>query len=74
MNVLPMSPNGTDSTLEQVIAREHCAQLWERLESLQTTLQPDGAAIDVVIHDLAKAQLAYAATHGLVGIGPNCSS
>lgn len=70
MNALSMAFNGTDRTLEQVVAREHCAQLREKLVALQSAPQPNAAAIDAVVRDLEKAQLAYKATHGLIGNNP----
>jgi hypothetical protein len=67
MNDLPILPNGTDTNLEQVVAREHYEILRKRLITLQSAPEPDMAAIDGVIQALSKAQMAYKATHGLIG-------
>lgn len=70
MNDLPRVPNGTDSNLDQVIAREVYFRLREDLVALQSASEPNAAAIDGVIRALEKAQLAYKATHGLIGNNP----
>jgi len=67
MNDLPVLPNGTDSNLEQVVAREKYGMLRTRLVALQSAPEPDMGAIDEVIDALSKAQMAYKATHGLFG-------
>ncbi len=64
-------PNGTDSTLEQVMARQDYLKLRDILVTLQSAPEPDAAAIEDVIQALEKAQLAYKATHGLYGNNPN---
>ena len=63
-------PNGTDSNLAQVIAREDYLRLRERLLVLQSAPEPNAADIDGVILALEKAQLVYKATHGLIGNNP----
>lgn len=63
-------PNGTDTNLQQVIAREAYLRLREKMVALQSAPEPDAAAIDAVIRSLEKAQLAYKATHGLIGNNP----
>ena len=67
MNDLPVLPNQTDSNLQQVVAREQYEMLRNRLVALQSAPEPDMAAIDAVIQALSKAQIAYKATHGLIG-------
>ena len=67
MNDLPILPNRTDSNLQQVVAREQYEILRNRLICLQSAQEPDTAAIDAVIQALSKAQMAYKATHGLIG-------
>lgn len=67
MNDLPILPNGTDSNLQQVVAREHYEILRNRLVALQSAPEPDMAAIDAVIGALSQAQMAYKASHGLIG-------
>ncbi|MEO7108275.1 MAG: hypothetical protein ABIZ09_18000 [Rhodoferax sp.] len=71
MNEVHVLPNGTDSTMEQVVAREQYQILRERLVALQSAPEPDFAAIDEVINGLSKAQIAYKATHGLIGNNAN---
>lgn len=63
-------PNGTDTTLAQVIAREDYFRLRDKLVALQSASEPNAAAIDGVIRALEQAQLAYKATHGLFGNNP----
>ena len=70
MNDLTNFPNGTDSNLEQVIAREKYLRLKEKMSVLQSALKPNAAAIDALVQALEKAQLAYKATHGLIGNNP----
>lgn len=70
MTERPITPNGTDSNLSQVLARDHYFSLRQKLVLLQSALEPDTAAIDNVIQELEKAQLAYKATHGLIGNNP----
>ena len=70
MNDLLNFPNGTDSSLAQVVAREDYLRLREKLIALQSAPEPNAAAIDDVIRSLEKAQLAYKATHGLIGNNP----
>ena len=67
MNDLIILANGTDSNLQQVVAREHYEILRKRLITLQSAPEPDIAAIDAVIQALSQAQMAYKATHGLIG-------
>ena len=67
MNDVPVLPNGTDSNLEQVVAREQYGILRTRLVALQSAPEPDFGAIDAVIDALTKAQMAYKASHGLLG-------
>ena len=67
MTDLPTLHNGNDSTLEQVVARERYEILRNRLVALQSAPEPDTAAIDDVIGQLAKTQMAYKASHGLIG-------
>lgn len=71
MNELPVLPNGTDSNLQQVVAREHYEILRNKLIALQSASEQDMAAIDAVIQALSKAQMAYKATHGLIGNNAN---
>ena len=71
MNDVPVLPNGIDSNLQQVVAREHYEILRNRLIALQSAPEPDMAAIDAVIQALSKAQMAYKATHGLIGNNAN---
>ena len=70
MSDLSLPSDVNDSTLEQVIARQHYVQLRNKLVALQSASEPDAGAIDTVIQDLEKAQLAYKATHGLIGNNP----
>lgn len=70
MTHLPIIPNGTDTNLSQVVARDNYFQLREKLLALHSVTVPDAAAIDKVMQDLEKAQLAYKATHGLFGNNP----
>ncbi len=70
MNDLLNVLNGTDSDLAQVVAREDYLRLREKLVALQSALEPNATAIDEVIRALEKAQLAYKATHGLIGNNP----
>lgn len=67
MNELPGIPSGMDTTLEQVIARDHYERLRDKLVTLQSAPQEDAVAIDVIIDALGAAQRAYQATHGLIG-------
>ena len=67
MTDIPVLPNGTDSNLEQVVAREQYFILRTRLVALQSAAVPDMGAIDAVIQALSKAQMAYKASHGLIG-------
>ena len=67
MNDLTILANGTDSNLQQVVAREHYEILRKRLITLQSAPEPDIAAIDAIIQAISKAQMAYKATHGLIG-------
>ena len=67
MTDIPVLPNGTDSNLEQVVAREQYFILRTRLVALQSAAVPDVGAIDAVIQALSKAQMAYKASHGLIG-------
>lgn len=71
MKTLHLLPNGTDSNLEQVVAREQYEILRTRLVALQSAPVPDMGAIDAVIEALSKAQMAYKATHGLFGNNAN---
>lgn len=71
MNTPLNFPNGTDSTLEQVMARQDYLKLRDILVTLQSAPEPDAAAIEDVIRALEKAQLTYKATHGLYGNNPN---
>jgi hypothetical protein len=71
MKTLQVLPNGTDSNLEQVVAREQYEILRTRLVALQSAPVPDMGAIDGVIEALSKAQMAYKATHGLIGNNAN---
>ena len=67
MSDIPVLHNGTDTNLEQMIAREHYSKLREKLVALLSAPDPDGAAVDAVIRALEKAQMDYKATHGLIG-------
>ncbi len=67
MTDIPVLPNGTDSNLEQVVAREQYFILRTRLVALQSAAVTDMGAIDAVIQALSKAQMAYKASHGLIG-------
>lgn len=62
--------NGTDNNRQQVEAREDYFRLREKLVVLESSAEPNAADIDAVIRALEKAQLAYKATHGLVGNNP----
>ena len=70
MNEFFTPANGTDSTVEQVAARENYDRLRDRLVTLKSAAVPDFAAISAVVQALEKAQLAYKATHGLIGNNP----
>jgi hypothetical protein len=70
MNDLLDFPNGTDTTLAQVVAREDYFRLRDTLVALQSESEPNAAAIEGVIRALERAQLAYKATHGLIGNNP----
>ncbi len=70
MNELLNIPNGTDSISEQVVAREAYFQLREKLVALNSAAVPNLSDIAGVIRELEKAQLAYKATHGLIGNNP----
>lgn len=71
MNDLPVLPNEADRNLQQVVAREQYEMLRNHLIALQSAPEPDMAAIDAVIQALSKAQIAYKATHGLIGNNAN---
>ena len=49
MTQLPIIPNGTDTNLSQVAARDNYFQLREKLVALHSVTVPDAAAIDRVI-------------------------
>ncbi len=70
MNELLNHPNGTDTTLAQVVAREDYFRLRDTLVALQSASVPNTAAIDRVSRALEQAQLAYKASHGLFGNNP----
>lgn len=70
MTHLPTIPNGTDTNVSQLVARDNYFQLREKLVTLHSATVPDAAAIDKVIQALEQAQLAYKATHGLFGNNP----
>jgi hypothetical protein len=70
MNDFPILPNLKDRNLKQAIARERYFRLREQLVALQSASEPHAADIDSAISALAKAQLAYKATHGLFGNNP----
>ena len=67
MTHFPIIPNGTDTNLNQVVAREDYLRLREKLLALQSASEPNAAAIDDVVRALETAQLTYKATHGLIG-------
>jgi hypothetical protein len=67
MTDLPTLPNANDNTMQQVVAREQYEILRNRLVALKSAAVPDMAAIDEVIGALSKAQMAYKASHGLIG-------
>jgi hypothetical protein len=70
MDDFTLPPNIDDSNAEQASARAHYFSLRDKLVSLNSAPVPNTAYIDAVIQDLEKAQLAYKASHGLIGNNP----
>ena len=67
MSELPVLPDATDTTMEQVIARDQYYRLRDKLVALQCAPQHNAIAIDATIEALATALLTYKATHGRAG-------
>jgi hypothetical protein len=70
---LPLPNNVMDRNLEQFAARAFYFHLRDKLVSLNSASVPNQVAIDAVIQDLEKAQMAYKASHGVYGNNPNNS-
>lgn len=70
MQELPQAPHVNDAHPERRAARAHYFKLRDRLVDLRSEPQPDTAAIDDVVQELEKAQLAFKATQGLFGNNP----
>lgn len=70
MNNFSALSSETDTYSEQVAARTAYFGLRDKLVALQSAPDPDQSAIDLVIRELEEAQLAYKATHGLIGNNP----
>jgi hypothetical protein len=70
MQKLMPSGNVTDHDPAQFMARERYFELRDRLVRLQSADEPSMPAIDALIQELESAQLAYKASHGLIGNNP----
>jgi hypothetical protein len=70
MQDTPLPADANDQIQAQVIARERYFKLRDDLVRLRSDSEPDMRAIDSIIGKLEQAQLAYKASHGVLGNNP----
>lgn len=70
MDDFPISSSAIDELLEKEVAREVYERLRRKLVALKSAPEQNMVAIDTVVRDLEKAQLAFKAAHGMIGNNP----
>ena len=70
MDDFPISSSAIDELLEKEVAREVYERLRRKLVVLKSAPEQNMVAIDTVVRDLEKAQLAFKAAHGMIGNNP----